>query len=165
MADDKVAVTELEQKMRAWIDNHTRGYIRSGGVEGHILDMTMLGGHSFTPTLLLRHVGRKSGEVRYAPVIYGCIGGKLIVIASRGGADFHPAWYLNIEAASGALEFQVGTQAFRGTWSEAKGDERAEIWAFMRQVYPPYDAYEAKTDRAIPVMVIDPGESIPAFKG
>src|SRR4051812_16862220 len=112
MAEDKVAMTELEQRMRAWIDDHTQRYLRSGGAEGHILDMTMLGGHAFTPTLLLRHIGRQSGEVRYAPVIYGCVGGKVIVIASRGGADFHPAWYLNIEAASGALEFQVGTQAF-----------------------------------------------------
>ncbi len=163
MADDKVAVTELEQKMRAWIEDHTQSYLCSGGLEGHILDMTMLGGHSFTPTLLLRHVGRKLGEVRYAPAIYGCIGGKVIVIASRGGADFHPAWYLNIEAA-GDLQFQIGSQAFHGTWREAKGEERAEIWALMRQVYPPYDAYEAKTDRAIPVMVIDPGEPIPAFE-
>lgn len=161
---NEVAVTELEQRMRAWIDDHTRSYIASGGVEGHILDMTLLGGHSFTPTLLLRHVGRRSGEVRFAPAIYGCIGGKVIVIASRGGADVHPAWYLNIEAA-GDLQFQVGTQAFAGTWREAKGAERAEIWAFMRQVYPPYDDYAAKTDRAIPVMVIDPGEPIPAFKG
>lgn len=163
MADDKVAVTELEQQMRAWIDNHTRSYLRSGGLDGHILDMSMLGGHSFTPTLLLRHVGRKSGEVRYAPVIYGCIGGKVIVIASRGGADLHPAWYLNIEAA-GAVQFQIGGQAFRGTWREAHDEERAALWAFMRQVYPPYDDYAAMTARAIPVMVISADEPIARFE-
>ena len=133
-------------------------------LEGHIIDMSMLGGHSFTPTLLLKTVGRKSGEIRYAPVIYGCIGGKVIVIASRGGADVHPAWYLNIEAAAGDLQFQIGGQGFRGTWREAEGEERAALWAFMRQVYPPYDDYAAKTERAIPVMVIDPGEPIAAFK-
>ena len=163
MADDKVAVTELEQKMRAWIDNHTQSYLRSGGREGHIVDMAMLGGHAFTPTLLLLHVGRKSGDIRYAPVIYGCIGGKVIVIASRGGADIHPAWYLNIEAA-GDFQFQIGGQAFHGTWREAKGEERAALWAFMRQVYPPYDDSAAMTERAIPEMVSDPGEAIPAFK-
>jgi hypothetical protein len=53
MADDKVAVTELEQRMRAWIEDHTRTYLGSHGAEGHILDMEMLGGHKFTPTLLL----------------------------------------------------------------------------------------------------------------
>lgn len=165
MAEEKVAVTELEQRMRAWIEDHTRAYVGSRGVEGHILDMEMLGGHKITPTLLLRHVGRKSGAVRYAPVIYGCIGGKLIVIASRGGADVDPAWYTNIEAASGALDLQIATQAFHGTWREAAGEEREEIWAFMRQVYPPYDTYRAKTERHIPVMVITAEEPIPVFDG
>ena len=163
MADEKVAVTELELQMLAWIGEHTQTYLRSGGLDGHILDMTMLGGHSFTPTLLLKTVGRKSGDVRYAPVIYGCIGGKVVVIASRGGADIHPAWYLNIEAA-GEVLFQIGGQAFRGTWREAQGEERSQLWAFMRQVYPPYDDYAAKTDRAIPVMVITAADTIPAFK-
>ena len=124
MTEDKVAVTELEQRMRAWIEDHTHQYLSSHGVEGHILDMEMLGGHKFTPTLLLRHVGRKSGTMRYAPVIYGCIGGNLIVIASRGGADFDPAWYTNIEAGGAALDFQIASQAFRGSWREAKGEER-----------------------------------------
>jgi deazaflavin-dependent oxidoreductase (nitroreductase family) len=124
--------------------------------------MAMLGGHSFTPTLLLRHVGRKSAEVRHAPVIYGCIGGQVIVIASRGGADVHPAWYLNIEAA-GEVLFQIAGQAFRGHWREAAGEERAALWAFMRQVYPPYDDYAAMTGRTIPVMAISAGEPIATF--
>jgi deazaflavin-dependent oxidoreductase (nitroreductase family) len=163
MAEDKVAVTELEHRMRAWIDDHTQRYLRSGGTDGHIVDMAMLGGHKFTPTLLLRTVGRKSGAVRYAPVIYGCIGGHVVVIASRGGADVHPAWYLNIEGA-GEVRFQIGGQAFRGTWREAEGEERDALWAFMRQVYPPYDDYRAKTDRAIPVLVITADASIPVFE-
>lgn len=164
MAEEPIAVTELEQRMRAWVDDHTQSYLRSGGAEGHIIDMSVLGGHVFTPTLLLRTVGRKSRTVSYAPVIYGCIGGNVVVIASRGGADFHPAWYLNI-AAAGEVQFQIGAQAFRGDWRLAEGEERAALWAFMRQVYPPYDDYQTRTQRAIPVMVITAREAIAAFHG
>jgi deazaflavin-dependent oxidoreductase (nitroreductase family) len=162
MSDDKIAVTELEHRMRAWIDDHTNSYLKSGGLEGHLIDMSMLGGHKFTPTLVLKTVGRKSGEVRYSPLIYGYIGGNVIVIASRGGADIHPAWYFNI--AGKDAEFQIGGQAFRGSWRVAEGQEREDLWAFMRQIYAPYDDYKAKTDRHIPVVVMTPKEEIPAFK-
>jgi deazaflavin-dependent oxidoreductase (nitroreductase family) len=164
MTNEKIAVTELERQMRAWIDDHTQRYLRTRGADGHIVDMRMLGGHQFTPTLLLKTIGRKSGDTRYSPLIYGCIGGNVVVIASRGGADFHPAWYLNIVDGP-ELSFQVGGQAFRASWHIAEGEERATLWAFMRQVYPPYDDYQAKTDRRIPVLVITPEEETDAFDG
>jgi deazaflavin-dependent oxidoreductase (nitroreductase family) len=155
-------MTEIERSRLDWLAQHQRDYLESGGKNGHIMDLSDIGGRSFTTCLLLKNVGRKSGETRYAPLIYGDTGGEVVVIASKGGADVHPGWYHNI-LGSKTLDFQIATQAFRATWREAKGAERKEIWAFMEHLYPPYKDYQAATKREIPVIIMTPGERIPVF--
>lgn len=113
MSNSLVTVTELEKANIAWMANHTRTYLESGGVQGHIVDMTHLGGHASSTTLLLRTIGRKSGETRILPLLYSYLGGEIILMASRGGSDVHPAWYFNMSGTE-TVAFQIGTQAFRG---------------------------------------------------
>ena len=137
--------------------------LRAGWTKGHVVDVREIGGLRFTTCLLLKTIGRKSGEARILPLIYGDTGGEVVIVASKGGADVHPAWYLNLREQK-EVEFQIGGQAFRGTWREPQGAERAEIWAFMEKLYPPYVDYQKATEREIPLVVMAAGEEIPVFK-
>lgn len=159
MSEDKVSMTEVERATLEFVARHRESYLSSGGLEGHILDYRHLGGHRFTTTLLLETVGRKTGEKRITPLIYGDTGGEVVIIASKGGADIHPAWYLNL-AAMPEVRFQIGGQAFRASWREPQGEERDRIWAFMADLYPPYRDYQAATDRRIPIVCLVPGDEI-----
>jgi deazaflavin-dependent oxidoreductase (nitroreductase family) len=154
---------ELSAQRRDWKTDHTGMYLQSGGAEGHIVDVRDIGGHRFTTTLLLRYVGRKSGRTIVTPLIYGDTGGEVVIVASKGGADHHPAWYLNLREMP-HLEFQIATQAFRATWREPEGAERQAVWDFMAKLYPPYAAYQASTERQIPLVMMQPLEEIPVFK-
>jgi deazaflavin-dependent oxidoreductase (nitroreductase family) len=153
---------EIAKARRNWKEDHLGMYLRSRGAEGHIVDVSDIGGHKFTTTLLLRLVGRKSGKTRINPLIYGDIGGEVVVVASKGGADHHPAWYLNIQDSK-EVSFQVATQAFRGRWREPQGAERAKVWEFMAGVFPPYKNYQASTDREIPLVMLSADEEIDIF--
>ena len=163
MSDDKVTMTEVERATLEFVARHRNAYLSSGGRDGHILDYRHLGGHRFTTTLLLETVGRKSGERRITPLIYGDTGGQVVIVASKGGADVHPAWYFNLTAME-ETTIQIGGQAFRATWREPKGEERAKIWAFMADLYPPYRDYQAATKREIPIVCLAPGEAAEVFK-
>ena len=156
---DKEEMTEVERATLAFVAGHRERYLSSKGLDGHVVDYTNLGGHRFTTTLLIETVGRKSGARRITPLIYGSTGGEIVVIASKGGADVHPAWFLNLREAD-AVTVQVGGQAFRCTWREAAGDERSAVWAFMEGVYPPYRDYQSATTRTIPVVMLAPGEQV-----
>ena len=161
MSDATMA--EIAKARRSWKDDHLGVYLRSGGDEGHIVDVSDIGGHKFTTTLLLRVAGRKSGKTRTNPLIYGDMGGEVVIVASKGGADHHPAWYLNIKDSK-ELCFQIATQAFRGTWREPQGAERAEVWDFMVGIFPPYKQYQASTRREIPLVMLSADEPIDSFK-
>jgi deazaflavin-dependent oxidoreductase (nitroreductase family) len=163
MSQGEVVTTEIERARREWMTEHLRSYLESGGAQGHVVDLRVIGGHQFTTTLLLRTVGRKTGQARIAPLIYGDIGGELVIVASKGGADVHPAWYFNIKESDEVL-FQVATQAFRGTWREPGGADRAQVWAFMEKVYPPYKDYQAATRRKIPLVMLTPREPVEIFR-
>ena len=154
---------EIAKARRNWKEDHLGMYLRSGGAEGHIVDVSDIGGHKFTTTLLLKVVGRKSGTTRINPLIYGDIGGEVVIVASKGGADHHPAWYLNIKGSK-EVSFQVATEAFRGTWREPQGAERAKVWEFMVGVFPPYEKYQASTAREIPLVMLSADEPIEIFK-
>ncbi len=158
-----MSLTDIEIARRDWMAEHLRSYLESGGAEGHIVDLRVIGGHAFTTHLLLKTIGRKSGETRITPLIYGDIGGEVVIVASKGGADVHPAWYLNIKSAR-EVDYQIGGQAFRSTWREPEGKERDEIWAFMAKVYPPYIEYQSKTLRTIPVVMFSAGTRIEIFR-
>ena len=138
-------------------------YLQSGGAEGHIMDLTAVGGHPFGTHCLIKYTGRKSGKVFITPLCYADIGGEVVIVASKGGADHHPAWYLNIRE-SAELEFQIATQAFRATWREPMGAERAKVWDFVVDCHPFYAGYQASTDRQIPLVMMKPTESIAVFR-
>lgn len=154
---------EIAKARRNWKTEHLEMYLRSGGTEGHIVDVSDIGGHKLNTTLLLRYTGRKSGRTIITPLNYGDIGGEVVVVASKGGADHHPAWYLNVKE-SPELAFQIATQAFRASWREPRGEERARVWEFMVSVFPPYKAYQASTTREIPLVMMKPIEPIEIFK-
>jgi deazaflavin-dependent oxidoreductase (nitroreductase family) len=155
--------TELAKARRDWKGEHLRLYLRSGGAEGHIMDVTDIGGRKFTTMLLLKYVGRKSGNTMITPLIYGDIGGEVVIVGSKGGADHHPAWYLNLKDRKD-LSFQIATQAYRATWREPQGSERSRVWDFMVGVFPPYKAYQASTKREIPLVMMSVVEPTERFK-
>jgi deazaflavin-dependent oxidoreductase (nitroreductase family) len=131
--------TELAKARRNWKDEHLSVYLRSGGAEGHVMDVTDIGGHKF--------------KTMITPLIYGDIGGEVVIVASKGGADHHPAWYLNVKDSK-ELSFQIATQAYRASWREPHGAERIKVWDFMVGVFPPYRTYQASTQREIPLVMM-----------
>jgi deazaflavin-dependent oxidoreductase (nitroreductase family) len=138
-----------------WIAEHIELY-RSDPEKAQHWDSTPLGGPGILPTLLLTTTGRKSGEPRALPLIYGETGDAYIVIASKGGMPTHPVWYLNLQA-NPECELMVGPKALRARARVAEGEEREGIWKQMAKIYPPYDAYQKTAgERTIPVVVLDP---------
>ena len=105
------------------------------------------------PILLLTVAGRKSGKRRTTPLIYGRDGDNYVVIASMGGAPEHPAWYLNLQGQE--AEIEVGRERQRVRARHAEGEERERLWVQMVSIYPSYDSYQKKTERRIPVVVLE----------
>ena len=122
-----------------WANEHLETYLTSGGTKGHIMDLSAVGGRELTTHCLIKYVGRKSGEI--------------VIVASKGGADTHPEWYLNIRQ-SNTIGVQIATQAFEASWREPEGEERHDVWAYMARLYPPYLAYQRSTSRHIPVVML-----------
>jgi deazaflavin-dependent oxidoreductase (nitroreductase family) len=153
----------IRDQRKDWVTEHREMYLRSGGAQGHIMDITAVGGRSFATHCMIRYKGRKSGKIFITPLCYGDIGGEVVIVASKGGADTHPEWYLNIAAAK-EVDFQIATQAFRATWREPAGAEHDKIWNFMVDNFPFYATYQASTQRKIPLVVMKAVEAIPVFK-
>ena len=106
------------------------------------------------PMLLLHHIGRKSGTERVNPMMYRPVGDAWAVFASAAGADKHPDWYLNL-VEQPDVSIEVGTDTV-GVHARALGrDERDPIWEAQKQDYPGFADYERKTDRVIPVVLLD----------
>jgi deazaflavin-dependent oxidoreductase (nitroreductase family) len=124
---------------------HVDRYRETDGAEGHEWNGTQV--------LLLTTKGRKSGEQRTTPLIYGQHGDDYMIVASRGGADTPPAWYLNLQADPTA-EIQVKADKFTVSARDATPDEKPELWQIMTSEWPQYDEYQEKTDREIPVVVL-----------
>ena len=129
---------------------HVRRYRETDGEVGHLWNGVT--------ALLLTTVGRRSGEERTSALIYGEDGENHVVIASQGGAPTHPGWYLNLLARPRA-EIQVGKERFDVVARTAEGDERDRLWRLMAGIWPNYDAYQERTSRRIPVVVL---ERVPA---
>jgi len=153
---------EQLQYMQKWVADHRTNYIRSGGTQGHIMDMRFLGGYRYEPMLLLRYVGRKSGKTMISGLGYAQIGSEIGILASLGGADYHPQWYLNMKAG-GPVAFQIATEAFNATWREPAGGELEEAWRWMIKSNPLFKAYREKSKRQIPLILLDPQEQISVF--
>ncbi len=137
-----------------WIAAHIELY-KTEPEKAHHWDSSELGGPGVLPTLLLSTKGRKSGEQRLAPLIYGEHGDSVVIIASKGGMPTHPIWFLNLEADS-TCNVQVGTRNFMAKARVIEGEERDQLWEHMTKVYSPYIDYQKNTDRKIPVVVLDP---------
>lgn len=129
-----------------WVADHTRRYVESGGEDGH--------DWNGVPTLVLTTRGRRSGRLRRNALIYGRDGDSVVIVASRGGDDHHPLWYLNL-AEDPAVTVQVGPDVFDARARTADPDEKARLWPVMAAIWPAYDEYQAKTDRDIPVVILD----------
>lgn len=137
-----------------WITSHIQLY-RNDPDKGHMWDSAPVGGPGLLPTLLLHTTGRKSGRASVLPLIYKKVNSGYVIIASKGGAPAHPAWYLNL-AANPDCEIQVAHDHYRVKARTAEGDERESLWRQLVEIYPPYTDYQAATARQIPVVVLDP---------
>jgi deazaflavin-dependent oxidoreductase (nitroreductase family) len=151
-----MAEAKLAPNMPGWMQEHAKRYLASGGTEGHMYTVTPPGRAEMTvPSLLLTTTGRKSGEKYIFPLFYGQDGNSYIIVASKGGAPEHPGWYRNI-LANPELEVQVGTKTLKVRARTASGEERARLWQKALEFWPPYADYALKTEREIPVVVLDP---------
>jgi F420H(2)-dependent quinone reductase len=124
---------------------HTWFYRASGGRLGHTA-----GG---IRNLLLNTTGRRSGTARTVALAYLADGDDWVLVASNGGSDHPPAWWLNLKAEPRAT-IQVGSETIEVVASDAEGDERARLWGLLTRYNPPYAAYEQMTSRRIPVVVL-----------
>ena len=107
-----------------------------------------------TTILILTTKGRKSGEPRTTPLIYGQSGDDYLIVASKGGADEPPAWYLNLQAHP-EVQVQVHGDKFTARARTANEQERPAMWEVMTKTWPAYDDYQKKTSREIPVVVLE----------
>ncbi|CAM5339419.1 nitroreductase [Streptomyces avidinii] len=130
-----------------WTLDHVKLYVGSGGTEGQFWNNTQ--------TLLLTTVGRKSGKPVRTPLIYGEDDGRYLIVASKGGDPAHPLWYRNLSEHP-EVRVQVGPKIVQGIARTATSEERAAFWPQMVKHWPSYDEYQTKTDREIPIVVIDP---------
>lgn len=161
MSDESSAA--ISAVRRDWVTEHRESYLNSGGVEGHIMDITAVGGRNFATHCLVKYTGRKSGKVYITPLCYADIGGEIVICASKGGADHHPNWYLNI-IDSDSIDVQIATQAYRASWREPQGEERQKIWNFFIDCHPFYADYQKSTERVLPLVMIKIEEPIDTFK-
>jgi deazaflavin-dependent oxidoreductase (nitroreductase family) len=155
-------MTRLVPGSPTFYEDHVPVYLETHGFEGHFVDMSPYGGNGPTTILLLKTVGRKSGQARLHPLIYDNVASEYVIIASLGGAVHHPAWYLNLTAHP-RVEFQVADKCFRGTWRLPEGGERQRVWDQLADYFPPYAKYQQKTDRQIPIVMMTPTETIPSL--
>ena len=143
----------IEASTHGWIAKHREQYLKDGNA-GHLWDSSFAGGPGPLPTLLLTTIGKKTGTVSVMPLLYGKVAGGYAIVASKGGDPKHPGWYHNLSAKP-EVQVQVADDVFKARARTARGDERKTIWAQMAAMYPPYSAYQAKTAREIPVVVLE----------
>ena len=143
---------DLPEGLPEFIKSHLKLYLETDGREGH---MWQAPGLDPLPTLLLTTQGRHSGRSRILPLIYGRHGDDYVVVASKGGAPLHPAWYLNL-AAEPEVRVQVARDKFRARARTSHGDERSSLWEEMARIYSPYNDYQENAgSREIPVVVLE----------
>ena len=128
-------------------EEHVRRYRETGGEVGHEWK-------EGSTVLLLTTTGRTSGEPRTTPLIYAVDGDRYVIVASKGGAPKHPGWYRNL-VKSPEVELQVKDEVFPARARTAEGDERARLWEKANEVWPHYAEYQERTEREIPVVVLE----------
>ena len=137
---------EAELSPTDWVREQTERILAQGTTDGvEVLDR---------PIVLFTTTGAQSGKKRYVPLMRVEENGKYAMVASKGGDPKHPSWYFNVKANS-AVSVQDGEKVFEGTAREIEGEEREHWWKLAVEAYPPYAEYQTKTDRQIPVFVIE----------
>jgi deazaflavin-dependent oxidoreductase (nitroreductase family) len=140
---------DYEPSPNAWVRDQVELYESSGGAKGNTLADTGM------PVVIITNRGARSGKIRKTPLMRVEHDGTYAIIASQGGAPTHPLWYHNV-VAHPDVELQDGAhkQAMRAR--EVTGEERSQWWARAVAAYPPYADYQLKTERQIPVFVLEP---------
>jgi F420H(2)-dependent quinone reductase len=138
---------EYEPSPAGWVRDQVEQYERSGGTEG-----TTLRG---MPVIILTSRGAHSGKIRKTPLMRVEHDGRYAVVASKGGAPTHPVWYYNL-VADPHVELQDGPQRSDMVAREVAGEEKTTWWERAVAAYPDYADYQEKTDRDIPVFVLEP---------
>jgi deazaflavin-dependent oxidoreductase (nitroreductase family) len=126
---------------------HVRRYRETEGEEGYLW-------REGSTILLLTTTGRVTGNETTAPLIFGMDGDNPVIVASQGGAPDHPGWYKNLRNRP-EVGVQIKGETFRARARDAEGDERERLWRMMNGIWRHYDEYQQKTDRRIPVVVLE----------
>ena len=137
---------DIHDSPTGWVNRHIKSYVESGGAKGHRWNGV--------DTLLLTTRGRKTGKLRRSALIYGQDGDSYVIVASKGGSKDHPAWYLNL-VAEPEVEVQVGAETFTARASTTEGARRERLWAEMADIWPDYEKYQRRTERQIPVVILE----------
>jgi proline iminopeptidase len=128
-------------------DEHVRLYEETDGDVGYIW-------REGATILILTTTGRKTGEQHSTPLIFAQDGDNAVIVASKGGAPEHPGWYRNLTKTP-EVGVQIKGDRFRARARDATGEERERLWRRMNEIWPHYDEYQTKTDREIPVVVLE----------
>lgn len=140
-------MTTVELSPTEWVRDQTDQILRSGTTDGvTVYDR---------PIVLFTVTGAKTGKERLVPLMRVEHGGSYALVASKGGAPEHPAWYGNVRA-NPEVRVQDGTTVANYRVREISGEERSAWWDRAVEAFPPYAEYQQKTDRLIPVLVADP---------
>lgn len=126
---------------------HVRRYRETDGEVGYLWNGA--------PALLLTTTGRRTGNPTTTPLIFGRDGENVVLVASQGGAPEHPGWYRNL-VKEPHVEVQIKREHIRGRARTAQGEERERLWRLMAEIWPHYDTYQTRTEREIPVVVVEP---------
>ena len=131
---------ELFSNSNVWLYRRSRG--RIGGRMGR------------APVLLLHHKGRKTGRHRVTPLLFLADGERFVIVASKGGAASHPSWYRNL-LANPSTTVEIGSRPVPVRAREASDSERSAYWPRLLEIYPSYGIYQERTDRVLPVVVLE----------
>ena len=137
-----------------WIAEHRAKYLADPKA-GHLWDSTFAGGPGPLPTLLLTTRGAKSGQESVMPLLYGKVDGGYAIIASKGGHPKHPAWFHNLRAHPDTT-VQIGREKREVHARVATPVERERLWPKAVATYSGYEGYQERTDREIPVVILEP---------
>src|ERR1700737_2937591 len=148
MADYMRVTDSIWPLLNRVMKGHVAVYRASGGLIGHRFPFS-------PPMLLLDHVGAKSGTKRTSPLVYVDDGDNLVLVASKGGHPKHPAWFHNLRA-NPDTSVQVGTRRMPVRARVADSQERARLWPKAVKTYAGYRGYQERTDREIPLVILEP---------
>ena len=146
---DKATMSEYIPSTSGWVADQVELIESSGGTEGLTLRDSGL------PVIVVTHRGRRTGAIRKTPLMKVVDGASYVLVASMGGAPKHPVWYHNLKADP-AVEIRDATEVFPMRVREVKdATEKQRLWKLAVAAYPPYQEYQDKTDRVIPVFIAE----------